>query len=341
MMTTEAQIQADIDNLRDRFTETPDLYRETCAILFFRYGITPTANKLYQYVRKGSMSAPAEALSKFWDELRDKSRIRIERADLPEEVKTAAGELVAKLWQEAQSASELGFSEARQEIEAAAQNAKELATTAKQDLERLQADYLRVQDHVSELESFRQNLQRELSADKARIEGLNKQLDDAEKKIQQTDAALVDARKDFSQELEKTRLALQKSEERCEANEKRALLEIDRERTSGLRLQKDLKACQELLQSIHEKHAREIAQFQTELGDAKLKLGSSEGILQEMRARNLRLEEQLQAARSSAEVARTQESIAKRELEIARAENVEIRAEIRLLKTRVEVDQGE
>jgi len=340
-MTTEAQIQADIDNLRDRFTDTPDLYRETCAILFFRYGITPTANKLYQYVRKGSMSAPAEALSKFWDELRDKSRIRIERADLPEAVKTAAGELVAKLWHEAQSASELGFSEARQEMEAAAQQAKEFATTAKQNLERLQADYMGVQDQISELETVRQNLLRDLSADRARIEGLNKQLEAAERKIQQADAALVDARRDFSHELEKTRLALQKSEERCEANEKRALLEIDRERSSGLRLQKDLKASQALLQGIHEKHAREISQIQTELGDAKLKLGSSEGILQEMRARNLRLEEQLQAARSSAEVARTQESIAKRESEIARAEIVELRTEIRQLKARAEVDQGE
>ena len=119
-MTTEAQIQADIDNLRDRFTDTPDLYRETCALLFFRYGITPTANKLYQYVRKGSMSATAEALSRFWDELRDKSRIRIERADLPEEIRTVAGELVAKLWNEAQTASEQGFADAKQEIEAAA-----------------------------------------------------------------------------------------------------------------------------------------------------------------------------------------------------------------------------
>ena len=58
-MTTEAQIHADIEALRERIPETQDLYREVCTILFFRYGITPTANKLYQYVRKGSMSAPS------------------------------------------------------------------------------------------------------------------------------------------------------------------------------------------------------------------------------------------------------------------------------------------
>ena len=340
-MTTEAQIQADIDNLRDRFTDTPDLYRETCALLFFRYGITPTANKLYQYVRKGSMSAPAEALSKFWDELRDKSRIRVERADLPEEIKAAAGELVAKLWREAQAASELGFAEARREIEESARAANELAVAAKHEFEILQTEYSRSQALLSNLENVRQSLQSELSADKARLDSMRQQMEAADKKIQQTEAALAEARRDFSNELEKTRLALQKSEARCEADEKRALLEIDRERTNGLRLQKDLKASQELLQGIHEKHAREIAQLQSELGEAKLKLGSSEGIVQEMRSRNLRLEEQLLSARSSAEVARTQEGIAKRELEIAKAEIGDLRAELKLTKSASDQQKAE
>lgn len=319
-MTTETQIQADIDNLRDRFTDTPDLYRETCALLFFRYGITPTANKLYQYVRKGSMSAPAEALSKFWDELREKSRVRVERTDLPEEIKTAAGELVAKLWHEAQAASDLGFTEAKQQIEASAIAANERAVAAKQELEHLQTEYLRSQTKVLDLDGMRQGLKNELSAEKARIDSLREQLEASDKKIQQNEAALVEARRDFGIQLEKTRLALQKSEERSDANEKRALLEIDRERTAGQRLQKDLKIAQDLLQGIHEKHAREISQLQSELGETKLKLGSSEGIIQEMRARNLRLEEQLQAARSSAELARTQEGIARRELEIIKEE---------------------
>jgi len=55
MMRSESEIQADIDALRGRCSDTKDLYREVCALLFFRYGVTPTASKLYQYVRKGSM----------------------------------------------------------------------------------------------------------------------------------------------------------------------------------------------------------------------------------------------------------------------------------------------
>ena len=61
------QIQAEVERLRAQFPDTQELYREVSALLFFRYGITPTANKLYQLVRKGSMSAPAEALNKFWE----------------------------------------------------------------------------------------------------------------------------------------------------------------------------------------------------------------------------------------------------------------------------------
>ena len=63
-MSEESEIQAEVEALRERFSDTKALYREVCALLFFRYGITPTASKLYQHVRKGSMSAPAEALDR-------------------------------------------------------------------------------------------------------------------------------------------------------------------------------------------------------------------------------------------------------------------------------------
>lgn len=99
--TTEKRLLAEIEALRAQYPDTQDLYREVCVILFFRYGITPTANKLYQLVRKGSMSAPADALNRFWEMLREKSRMRIEHPDLPESLRDAAGEMVGALWQRA------------------------------------------------------------------------------------------------------------------------------------------------------------------------------------------------------------------------------------------------
>ena len=52
-MSTETEILAEVDALKAKFADTRALYREVCVLLFFRHGITPTANKLYQYVRKG------------------------------------------------------------------------------------------------------------------------------------------------------------------------------------------------------------------------------------------------------------------------------------------------
>lgn len=94
----ESLIQSEVEALRDKFPNTQDLYTEVCVLLFFRHGITPSANKLYQLVRKGSMSAPAEALGKFWGNLREKSRVRIENPDLPEDLKIVAGEMVGAIW---------------------------------------------------------------------------------------------------------------------------------------------------------------------------------------------------------------------------------------------------
>lgn len=64
-LAQETEIASEIDRLRGEFPKTQDLYREVCVQLFCRYGITPTTNRLYQLVKKVSMSAPGEALTQF------------------------------------------------------------------------------------------------------------------------------------------------------------------------------------------------------------------------------------------------------------------------------------
>ena len=89
-MSIENEILSEVEALKGQFSDTKALYREVCTLLFFRHGITPTTNKLYQYVRKGTMSTPAEALAKFWDELRNKARVEIDHPDLPDGIKVLA-----------------------------------------------------------------------------------------------------------------------------------------------------------------------------------------------------------------------------------------------------------
>lgn len=298
-MTTEAQIHADIEALRERIPETQDLYREVCTILFFRYGITPTANKLYQYVRKGSMSAPAEALAKFWEDLREKSRVRIEHPDLPDAVKIAAGDLVASLWTQAQAAAQEGLAAFRAEAQAAVLEAKTAKATAETDRDAALVQLSQAQQTIQAAAERASQIERELAIEQAGNKSLATQLTAASRQHTSLENALAAARRDFADELEKLRQALQKSEERHEAGEKRALLEIDRERTAAAKVQKELAQLRENQLEFAERHRSQVELLQSELGAARQNAGVAEGTLHEMRAIYQQQTEQLQSLRTA------------------------------------------
>ncbi|KPD16351.1 ATPase, partial [Burkholderia sp. ST111] len=98
VLSPDAALATEIERLKAAFPKTRELYREVCALMFFRFGITPTANRLYQLVKRGSMGTPTQVLGEFWTDLREKSRVRIDHPDLPADLGAAAGELVATLW---------------------------------------------------------------------------------------------------------------------------------------------------------------------------------------------------------------------------------------------------
>lgn len=231
-MSGESEIQADIDALRERCSDTKDLYREVCALLFFRYGVTPTASKLYQHVRKGSMSAPAEALAKFWEELRTRARVEIDHPGLPEALKEAAGQAVNALWSQATGL-------AREELSALRVEASTQAQDAQRDLQELRQRHVELESRfqagwtqISHAEQCLQNMRAELEQERrehaacvARADTLSRQVD--ELKLEQSRS-----RQHFSAELEKGRAAVDEAIQRTTESEHRALREIDRERTS-------------------------------------------------------------------------------------------------------------
>ena len=237
---SDHHLQPEIDGLRSKHPETQDLYREVCVLLFFRYGITPTANKLYQLVKKGSMSAPAEALNRFWENLRDKSRIRIEHPDLPQSLQDAAGEMVGALWQQAQSVSERGYQQLRDDASAAslqaqakASQAEDLAAITEKRLNAAQSQLQSLADNLVDLKSALARTQGESSALQAQITAgieQRRELQESHKLNQQSWLA----------ELEQQRRASVVAQENSAADMRRVLLDIDRERLAGARLQKEL-----------------------------------------------------------------------------------------------------
>lgn len=280
----EKTLLADIERVREQFPQTQDLYREVCALMFFRYGMTPTANKLYQLVRKGSMSAPAEALNKFWEDLREKSRIKIEHPDLPEVLKTAAGELTAALWSAAQAQAHATLASYQSEAQASVVEAKTaLATTeSARDLARQEQEKAHL--ILDQAHSRISTLEQHVAATRATNTALESQLQQAKLDNVTHQQRLEDARREFTGELDKLRATTQLAEERFLAAETRALLEIDRERTAAAKLQKELDSVRTSATQAAERHRSDMVSFQVELGDHRQKAGILEGNLQAVMA---------------------------------------------------------
>jgi hypothetical protein len=283
VLSPDAALAADIERLKVAHPKTRELYREVCALLFFRYGITPTANRLYQLVRRGSMGTPTAVLGEFWMELREKSRVRIEHPDLPADLGAAAGELVATLWTRATASAEAALDALRDEVEAQRVGAQQAVVVARDELGRTEtaleqrtAALLAAQVEVRDL-------------DKAHAEGhaqrqaLEAELGRIRAALAARERELVEVREGFSGELEKLRASADLAEDRLRATEKRALLEIERERVASARLQKELVATTRKGEQGETRHRSELQTLQAQLANARHQAGVLEGNLAAVR----------------------------------------------------------
>jgi chromosome segregation ATPase len=293
-------LEADIEALRERVLDTQELYREVCALMFFRYGETPTANKLYQLVRKGSMSAPAKALRDFWTEVRDKTRVDVGQPDLPAEVASAAGELAATLWRlsgdAANAALEVFRQDAQREIAEAREHARGLAAerdTAIAAAEQTSRDAANVRTENAKL------LARLVELETAKTM-LADQLAQARNESAAAATALSEARREFAEELSKLRVMHNQSEQRLAATEKRALLEIDSERTAARQTRQELQAAIDRMAEAHATHQAERDQLRDALAAAKTQLATSmtrcASVEGELASRDIALDEQIAAS---------------------------------------------
>ncbi|WP_322004654.1 DNA-binding protein [Paraburkholderia tropica] len=293
----EVRIAAEIERLKADFPKTRELYREVCALLFFRFGVTPTANRLYQLVRRGSMGTPTAVLSEFWAELREKSRVRIEHADLPEELQGAAGELIGALWQRATASAQASLDSLREEVEAARQEAEVAVTGLQSDLARTETALEQRTSALLAAQVRIQELEQAQAAAVATREALEGEAERLQQGNRERDTALAQARADFAAELEKQRASAELAETRLQAAEKRALLEIERERTSAARLQRDSEAAAKRAARAEESARAEIQSLQGQLGDLRHQAGVLEGRLEALRATHAAQAKELDAAR--------------------------------------------
>jgi chromosome segregation ATPase len=292
----EAQLQADIAQLRGQFPRTQDLYREVCVLLFFRHGIAPTANRLYQLVKKGSMNAPAEALARFWATLREKSRVRIEHPDLPAELQSATGELAAALWMRAVDMAQDQLATAQLEAQRSVADARTRQAQADAEQDQLRQELTGSAAALDAAQTRITELDQALAISVAAASALQDQLGLAQQGEQQLQRALETARHDFASELDKLRADGALAQERLKAAETRALLEIDRERQAAARLQKELDTANRRAEQGVSRHRDDVQKLQGQLGNLRQQVGVLEGKLDALRTENARyVDEAVQA----------------------------------------------
>lgn len=279
----ESRLQAEIEALRSQYPETQDLYREVCVVLFFRYGLTPTANKLYQLVRKGSMSAPAEALNRFWETLREKSRIRIEHPDLPQALQNVAGEMMGALWQQAQASAQDTLASLREEARTQVQEAEAAAQAATTGRQQLELTLQGVQQELQAVMSKMTDVQGELARTQGESATLQRQIEAHVVQRRELQDNLQATQQGFTQELEQQRVTTAKLEERHAADMRRLLLDVDRARVQATQLQKDLVASQRTQAEQLEIHRKQVTDKQVQTDELRQRNGALEGSLAELR----------------------------------------------------------
>jgi chromosome segregation ATPase len=292
----EPQLHAEIEQLRAQFPRTQDLYREVCVLLFFRHGIAPTANRLYQLVKKGSMNAPAEALTRFWATLREKSRVRIEHPDLPAELQSATGELAAALWTRAVDTAHDQLAAAQLEAQRSVADAQARQARAEAERDQLRQELTGSGAALDAAHTRITELEQALAISVAATSALQEQVQLAQQSEQQLQRALETARHDFASELDKLRADGRLAQERLKAAETRALLEIDRERQATARLQKELDAAARKREQGDARHRDDVQKLQGQVGNLRQQVGVLEGKLDALRTANARyVDEAVQA----------------------------------------------
>ena len=318
-MSTETEIQSEVESLKARFSDTKALYREVCALLFFRHGITPTASKLYQYARRGSMSAPADALAKFWEELRAKARIEIDHPDLPEGLKVAAADAIAEIWRQASAAARAELAEVRIEARADVTRAETDLASCRRATEEAEAQVEGLRQEIRRLEELVRATGTELEAERRAHAGTAARMQELKRHHDELVSRQDAMRAAFSADLAKAQGAVEAANARADAAERRALLEIDEERQARAKADKQLETVRAQAAKEGARH-REVELEQADaFGGLRAQCDAAQATIRELSAGRLELLDQLDAASRELAAAKQEAAASKAESETMRS----------------------
>ena len=279
-MNTESEILSEVEALKAKFSDTRALYREACALLFFRFGITPTANKLYQYVRRGSMNVPTEEVGKFWDNLRHRARVDIQHPDLPDPLKAVAAEAIAALWRQATEAARGELAAARLEFQQEAEQARAGRDAAEQAVARMHAAAEQQRADLERAQADSQDTREELEAERRAHAGAQGRVQELQTQLEQARGQQQRQQEAFSADLAKAREDVDAAQERAGAAERRALLEIEQERQARARADKTAEGLRDKLGQAEARERQQSLEHAEAATRAQMELNAKSAALQ-------------------------------------------------------------
>jgi chromosome segregation ATPase len=162
----DTKIHSEINELAQRIKTREILSRETAAVLFFRYGIYPSIQLVHRYTQFGSLTDIAKDLDVFWQNIREKGRFRLDGVDLPDSVIARTGEVLAELWQLAQTKAQQALDDERQEMQGKMAGMQSAIEQFEQQCQTLQTRADNAEQQVQSAQSQKEVLESLLSTEK-------------------------------------------------------------------------------------------------------------------------------------------------------------------------------
>lgn len=282
----EGKLIEDVEKLRAQFPQTKELYREVCSMMFFRYGIQPTANKLYQLVRKGTMSTPAQAVSNFWIELREKSRVAIAHPGLPENVRDVAGNAFSVIWNAALEAANQNLGSLKAEMDQIRTKYEKEASEAAIIIKKSHENTSQLAEEIRGLKNELLEANKKILVDTQVLANQNKTLLELKNDKEKLEADLKNSHKEFSHEVNKMHESLRLSDERYRKLEAKTLIELDRERQRAVKIEGDLKQTIKAASKAQSSFITQTAKSQKLINELRENIGLLKGQLKSRNKKN-------------------------------------------------------
>lgn len=275
----DQRIREDVRALAVQHKDSRRLSREVCRLLFYRYGETPNANRIYNLTRKGSLTTISEEVASFWQGIREQTQAHIPCPGLAVDAAERLGSFVTGLIADIElrlngeldvhrQAAQDEVRSLRLELQSAREASAALQEAAHRQKMEFQKQLTSAQDQMAGLQ---QQLAREAATSALlRDETLawERRAVAAQNQAQETQAL-------FAKEVANLREALAGAEARAAGAEQHALKRIDEEKKVGRMLTEKLhlqeKAAQaqrlqlESLNQAHLKAAEEAAELRGKL----------------------------------------------------------------------------